>query len=120
MKNASKKVTLGTAEANGSKSGKNTLHAMLLSLGVCEEHIPTVTKKLDDLVIKANKVGSGNDSSIDEPDVYAEAVHLDEFEALFRVAPAVVSPDPVTDFKINRKPPSNGGMKVKVSGGLPE
>ena len=44
---------------------------------------------------------------------------MDEFEALFRVAPTTVAEDfaKPADFKIERKP--NAGLKVKVSGGLP-
>ncbi len=58
-----------------------------------------------------NHDGDG-DSSIEEPDVRAEAAHLDEFEALFRVAPVAAavtaknedkSASAVTDFKIQRK-----------------
>jgi len=72
-----------------------------------EQHIPVVTKQIDDL-LEGNKKGGGNDSSIDEPDVNAEAVHLDEFEALFRGAPSIIQEDVakqpvVSDFKIQRK-----------------
>ena len=52
------------------------------------------------------------------------AVELDEFEALFRVAPKSSADEQVKDFKIQRKPlqtkeeQPNNGLKVKVTGGL--
>lgn len=62
---------------------------VLLSVdGVTAEHVPTVTKNIDDLLNPGgSKKKNANDSSIDEPDMDAELVHLDEFESLFRVAP---------------------------------
>jgi len=70
-----------------------------------EQHIPVVTKQIDDLLEGNKNKAGGNDSSIDEPDVQAEAVHLDEFEALFRGAPSIIQEDvakqpAVSDFKI--------------------
>lgn len=89
-----------------SQSQSEKLLGLLLSIGVEEQHIPVVTKQIDDL-LEGNKKGDG-DSSIDEPDVRAEAVHLDEFEALFRGAPSIIQEDVakqpvVSDFKIQRK-----------------
>ena len=47
-----------------------------------------MTKQIDDLVEqKHGKKDENIDSSIEEPNVDAEVAHLDEFEALFRVAP---------------------------------
>ena len=64
-------------------------------MGVSEEHIPRSIKKIDDLVKgKGHGAGDGinNDSSVEEPDIDREIVHLDDFESLFRVAaPAVPS-----------------------------
>ena len=81
---------------------------LLLGIGIEEAHIHVVTKQIDDLLEKKKKQGSdGNDldSSIEEPDVNAEAAHLDEFEALFRVAAPVLTKEEkpssaMSDFKI--------------------
>ena len=86
--------------------------AVLLSIGIEEAHISTVTKQIDDILESKKHGGDGDgDSSIEEPDVRAEAAHLDEFEALFRVAPVPAvtaknedkSASAMTDFKIQRK-----------------
>lgn len=70
----------------------------------------------------------------------ADAIHLNEFESLFRVAPKASDSNidelqkPPKDFKIQRKDKksvakeevgtsaaaANNGLKVKVSGGIPQ
>ena len=106
-KGASKASKLGTTEiittSQTKKSGQKLL-ALLQQLGIREEHIPKTTKNIDDLLEKQVSKNGGNDSSIDEPNVGDAVVELDEFEALFRVAPSKNSVEEVKDFKIQRKP----------------
>ena len=126
----SKKEQVASTSKTSSKQAK--LLQFLASIGVSEEHIPRATKQIDDLVEQKHgkKNNGNNDSSIEEPDVDVEAARLDEFEALFRVAPTAADPTKsavdasATDFKIQRKAKEDpakvimNGMKVKVSGGI--
>jgi len=107
---------------------------VLISIGVSPEHIPNITRNLDDIANPdGKKKKPGNDSSIEEPDLDADLAHLDEFESLFRVHTAAKVPDSeeqkkngVGEFKISRKAAMGGAnepssnLKVKVSGGLPD
>ena len=119
------------------KAKRQKLEPMLLSMGISTEHIPRISKKIDDLHEKNESRDEGGDSDIDEPNVDEEAVQLDEFEALFRVPieEDKQAESTVTDFKIQRggkkqqqsEPQKESalqskrsGLKVKVSGGIPE
>lgn len=125
-------------KSEADKKNKGKLLYLLQGLGISEEHIPRVTKKIDDLMAKKNSNGSGpddeNGSSISEFDLNAEAAKLDDFEELFRVQAPKSTNEGVqendikknvanADFKIQRKlkneskTPTNG-LKVKVCGGL--
>ena len=112
------------SNAHPKKKESQKLLTLLQQLGIREEHIPKTTKNIDDLLENEAEKNGGNDSSIDEPNIRDAAVELDEFEALFWVAPKNSTDEHVKDFKIQRKTnstkeevPSNG-LKVKVTGGL--
>eukprot|EP00353_Schmidingerella_taraikaensis_P012679 CAMPEP_0185591362 /NCGR_PEP_ID=MMETSP0434-20130131/64202_1 /TAXON_ID=626734 ORGANISM="Favella taraikaensis, Strain Fe Narragansett Bay" /NCGR_SAMPLE_ID=MMETSP0434 /ASSEMBLY_ACC=CAM_ASM_000379 /LENGTH=103 /DNA_ID=CAMNT_0028216289 /DNA_START=759 /DNA_END=1070 /DNA_ORIENTATION=+ len=87
-----------------------------------------MTRQIDDLLDsakKSKKKGLDGDSSIEEPSDFGgrdDVVELDEFEALFKVAPPVRDEQTTgaKDFKIKRKQADvASNLKVKVSGGLP-
>lgn len=66
---------------------------LLKELGVREEHIPKTLQKIDDLLDKKEGKNGDGSSSIEEPDMGRDAIELDDFESLFRVAPSTRVPE---------------------------